>query len=88
MPLEVQAGDFFGFMWKSSQYAISFDWFTENPNNSSENRNYCGLNVAAPANGDTVSLTYEYDNKDSWTYRDYAIWFDGCCGESVTFNVI
>ena len=79
LDIDVEGGEFFGFFW-SNYGVVSYKWSDKDENDDSFNQNYCG-GTSKPVAGKSVGLALSLaSNKDSWSHRDYAIWFHWCSG--------
>ena len=77
MDFDVEGGEFFGFFW-SNYGIVAYNWTDKDENDDSYNQNYCG-DTDKPEVGEMVDLDWSpASNEDSWTHRDYAIWFHWC----------
>ena len=82
--LEVKKGDSFGFFW--GHYGVlGFDWVDRDPNDPEYNRNHCGVKQTPQTNTYIDASFKDVNDKDSFSYRDYAIWWHWCC-KSVSFH--
>ena len=73
----MEGGEYFGFFW-GNYGVVSYSWSERDENDDTFNQNYCGGNSKPEAGGGVSLDLSDASNKDSWSHRDYAIWFHYC----------
>ena len=74
LDFDVEGGEHFGFFW-TNYGIVAYNWTERDENDDSYNQNYCGGNDKPEVEGSVDLDLSSADNKDSWSHRDYAIWF-------------